>query len=775
VPAPSQLLTRLSRALVWLRRASNDGLCRLAFFTILAVVVMWPQLGTTDQLNLYQDSHQHTLFEEAARLSVARFHEPPLWDPYFCGGISGFGTPSARFLSPTFILSLLFGTLRGAVLTLVIMTILGMEGTFRYARSRGGGALGAMVAAPVFALSGVFAHASLVAWVNFFGFELAPWSLLGLRLALRGSRRGLVITGLATSWMIGFGGTYTGPLTLLGAGFEALAMLVESLRRPHLGRRIAIAVPMAVIVGLLTASLAMIRLWPIAENLAASPRLLGGLPGTTPLAALKHLFGDKGNHFTKGDFFIGLGVVPVMLFGFVRKKSWALIVGMLLWLWFSTGYKVSVSLFGLLRHVPPYTMLRAPERFLVFVGLAAAVIAAIGIRRVEVAVKKRGGRWVVVAFTFVALLLADAGVLVRLGQSKADARKMEMAPLEVNRSFAQTRGNRWMATYFPMMSRGSLTCFDDYDVVQSTDLRGDLPAEEYLRDADAGTVKRVRWAPSRIDLSVDLTRPARVYVNQNWHPGWRSNVGTVVAENDLLAVDMPAGPHALTLRFWPRSSIAGMDTTLVALLAVGFILWQAKKKDSVDSAREVMALLALSAAPLLIVPLALKLMPEPKRPDAPLMTPEGEPMVVDAAPSDTTPLGARIEDGVFLDASHVQYFPKDEDHGPEVTLELDWRFTEKVPPGLGIFVQFEHKKNHFALDHVLLSGAVTPESAPLNTVLRDVSDPIVLPEVKEPGTWKVWAGFWRARRDMSRMKVLDPGKATVNKDRVLVGQFDDVP
>ena len=66
---------------------------------------------------------------------------------------------------------------------------------------------------------------------------------------------------------------------------------------------------------------------------------------------------------------------------------------------------------------------------------------------------------------------------------------------------------------------------------------------------------RVRKQPERgvrIDLEVELSRPARVYVNQNWHPGWRSNVGEAVSDEGLLAVDLPAGTHEVSLRFLPR-------------------------------------------------------------------------------------------------------------------------------------------------------------------------------------------------------------------------------
>jgi hypothetical protein len=209
-----------------------------------------------------------------------------------------------------------------------------------------------------------------------------------------------------------------------------------------------------------------------------------------------------------------------------------------------------------------------------------------------------------VAFACHGLLLADTALLVHVAQNRERTRTMEAAPPSLDRDFRQTRGNRWLAAYFPAMSRGSLTCFDDYDIAQSTELRGDLPAEEYLRDAGAGTVRRVTWTPGRIDLHVELTRPSRVIVNQNAYTGWRANVGDVVSADGLLAVDLPAGTHELTLQFWPRSAVAGMWTTLFGLVAVTVFAFCGGR---VRTARERMVALALAAGPLLVVPLSFVL------------------------------------------------------------------------------------------------------------------------------------------------------------------------
>ena len=588
------------------------------------------------------------------------------------------------------------------------------------------------------------------------------------------------MAALSVGWMVGFGGTYTAPLTALAAGFEVLGVVVTRVRMRDPAARLGRIVAMGLLVAALTVGVSLLRLWPVAETLTDSPRLLGGKPGTAPVAVWKYLFGDASNHWAKADFLIGLPVLPLVVFGVWRKRAIAPAIGAALWIWFSLGYKVHASLFAVLRTIPPYTMLRAPERFLLFVALAAATIAALGVRRLEVAMRKTRG-FVVVALAFHALLLADTAILVHLGQARADARKLDPEPPMVDREFRQTRGNRWLAAYYPLMSRGSLTCFDDYNIAQSPQLRGDLPEEEYLKDKGAGTVKRVRWSPDHVDLQVDLTRPARVYVNQNWHPGWRSNVGEVVSEDGLLSVDLPAGAHALELRFWPRSAVVGIATSLLAIFVACWIIWRARagadgaSRDTVRGTRDWLTTTALALAPFLVTALGLLLMREPRRPPPPLITPTGEAMVVAAPPEDTTPLNARWDDGMVLVASHVELEPADEAHGPLAVVELDWRFDQPVPPGLGVYIQFERPGGHFATDHILLSGVLVPEAAPLHAILRDVSDVNAVPETKKETTWTVYAGLWRARRDMERLPVIDRGQATISANRVLVGTFTVTP
>src|SRR5580700_10016405 len=198
-PAPD-LLSRLRRA----ARGLGRPIPRLTFFTLAALFASWTLLATAPLLNEFRDAHVLSHYEHVAVDTVLRYHQVPLWDPYYCGGLYLLGSPQARFASPTFLLSLLGGEARGEALAMFLLFIVGLEGTFRYARSRGASAFASALCAPLFALSGVFAVAPSLGWVNFFGFQLLPWAALGVRKAVRGEVLGVLIATGSLAWCVGF-------------------------------------------------------------------------------------------------------------------------------------------------------------------------------------------------------------------------------------------------------------------------------------------------------------------------------------------------------------------------------------------------------------------------------------------------------------------------------------------------------------------------------------------------------------------------------------------
>jgi len=759
------------------RRMASRTASRLGAFAIVALATVWPLLTTAPSRNEFRDAQVLAHYESAARESVLTWHELPLWDPYYCGGAYLLGTPQSRFVSPTFLLTLLFGEARGESLAVFAMLIVGLEGTFRYGRSRGATALGAMLAAPAFALSGVFAVSSSLGWVNFYGFELLPWMALGTRRALEGERMGIVALALSAAFCVGFGGTYAAPIAVVWCALEVATHAVARWRTP---KRLGAALGVAAAGALFALSLSAVRLLPIAETLGAAHRIVGGAPGATWADLARMLFQPSdGDNALHGAFYLGVPIIPAVILGLARSRGNAgVILAGIVFVWLAAGYRAEPSLFAALHHVPIYSTLRYPERFLVPFTFALVLLAARGISFAQALPRtqriRRSPRWTTAAYGALAVcsvaLVCNLPPLASQHWARDDGRSTTSPPdeAEAPRPFRQARGNRWALEYYRPLHRGSLSCWDAYPVPQSPLLRGDLAAEEYLRDSEAGEVTERSWSPNAIDLAVRLARPGTVVVNQNWHPGWRTNVGEVRSDRGLLTVALPAGDHRLSLRFVPSSATIGSLVSLIALAGLVLLGLQARRAPRVCGGRDATGLAFLTVAP--AVPLIVTALIA--RGDTHLFEPmaaDATGIVVDRPADGAIRSGTKLEGNLELEA--VRLSDPNPAAGTDITIELDWRRGAEIPRGVGVFVHIEPSKGDtLNADHVLLSGQLDFDDAPSFATLRDVF-PVHVPADSKGKVWKIWAGLWKVRDGATRLRVVDAGSATVVSDSILVASY----
>lgn len=759
---------RLAAGLGAFTRACACWPLRLGGFGLLALLLAWPALGTAGAMNMFRDAQVLMPYEDHAVDTVLRFGQLPLWDPFYCGGIFSLGTPQSRFASPTFLVSLLFGTLRAEAVTAFLMIWIGLEGTYLYARSRSASALGSVLAAPVFAASGNFATAFFHGWINFYGFALLPWALYGVRRAACGSTTGIAVGAFSLAWIVGFGGTYAAPMVALLCALEAVEAVLLRVRQPRDLAKTLSAITMVATFGI---GLSALRLLPVLETFAASQRFLADRPGWPVDALYQGLFGElrfAGSNLAgpDGAYFVGLLALPAAILGALRLKSIPVLLLGAASLWAATGFVHGWSPFVGLRALPLFSTLRYPERYLIVLALALSVLAAWGITRLEDATRKHVLWSIPLGALSLALVLNFLQMIPRHHEPIEHMDLVEPPP-RVERPFHQARGTRWALGYYGPMSRGCLSCWDAYPVPQSPLLRADLQQEEYLVDPSDGSVKRTAWSPNRIDLEANLADSARLRVNQNWHPGWRSNLGSVVNDHGLLAVDLPSGRHDLTLRFLPRSAIAGLLGSLAAALALAHMLFRHRSKPL--SGRTGGRHLLFSLSPFVLIGLVHLLIPQPAmEPPSPL-TPTGDVVVTDSLPSGVTPINVEFSPGVTLLGAKVS--PDVVEVGQDLTVELVWQVGDEVPKSAGVFVHVVGESGgFFGLDHTRLSGAFELAAAPRKKVLRDVVVHRIPPSLAKK-RWVVWAGVWRALGDGTRLPISSAGDGQIDGDRVQVGSF----
>jgi hypothetical protein len=445
--------------------------------------------------------------------------------------------------------------------------------------------------------------------------------------------------------------------------------------------------------------------------------------------------------------------------------------------WLATGYTSRISAFGMLRELPVFAAIRYPERFLWLGVLFASAPVAGALSRVPYIGEGRKWRIGTVLVLLAAVCWTVGGEITAFHRV-ALAREMGVVTEGRVAEFRQARGNRWLTVHLESQNLGSLSCYETHRLAESTLLRADLPAEEYLAPdaADAGTVKRLAWSPTKITLSADVSRPARVLVNQNWAPGWHATVGKVVSHEGLLAVDMPAGAHELALTFQPWSTLGGATVTLVSLLALVWISVRARRHGEIFSRRHLVVTTLLVLVPWLVAGAAYASSPDDKWPPPPLTNPNGSPAIVPEGDGHVaTPLGAAFSLPLRVEEGRVT----GPDEHQSVLVDVYFRRLAKMPKSTTMFVHLERRKEEppaakdqedfFNADHQVVGGSFYLADAPEGALVHDAFG--VRLEKAAPGTWDVWIAFGHVSGRKGRSLVTSPGAATVSEHRVRVGTF----
>ena len=749
---------------------------RLAVFSIVAAALVWTVLPDADRLNEFRDVHHLFMYERSAIDTIRQFHELPLWNPYYCGGFDAVGAPQTRFMSPTILLGLLFGAERAEILTVFFMSLLGMEGMYRWLRLRVDDAAAAMLVAPVFVLSGQFAVAYFRGWIQFFGFDLLPWILFGINLAVRRRVSGIALASLGFAMLIGFAGFFAVPLLTVAAAIESgRAFFAE----PREKRFQSFAMLTATV--LFMATVACVRLWPVAETMVSAPRIMAGAPGHLPRALLSALVSPlvlkDGNTDMEGSFYTGPAFLGIAVLGTQYRRGFTVLLVGLFCAWIAAGYSPLLSPFAGLRALPVFEAVRYPERFLWLTIFFASELAGQAVSRVPQSIrgkKLRWATWAMLAAVLVWTMASQIGAFQRI----AAARQMGVVTEEPTADFHQTRGNRWRTVHFESIGLGSLGCYETHRMAQSTLLRGDLPAEEYLapENSTAGSVKRVSWSPNRIVVHANLRAPARLLVNQNWAPGWHASTGTIASNAELLAVDLPAGERDVTLTFLPWATSAGAGVTCVALACLALLGWRAHRRDLFSKKARVVTA-ALVILPCVLAGVAVAGSPDPKWPKPALANPNGAPAFVTSDEEAHLPgqsIQAKFDLPLRIETVNVSKL----DGRKNVAIELYLERTGYIPHSTTMFVHLVRRKDQgpvpkglegfFNADHQVMSGSFFLSDMPEGKLMRDVFGSHLGKGAS--GVWDIWIAFGHVSGGRGRVKLLDAGKSEGRDDMLKIGE-----
>jgi hypothetical protein len=523
--------------------------------------------------------------------TITRYHQLSLWNPYYCGGAPHLANPQASPFSPLTPLVVLFGMPIGYRLGYTAGLLTALLSMRAYARTLGLSEVASAVAGAGFGISGAFAmHMGGGHW-SWMGFALYPLLMRSLTLAVVEGRRAHVVWGALLFAIIVFHSPiYPMAFAFVTLGFYGLYLGLGNGRRDpaRLGRAIAC------VAGTLALGMALggLRILPMGEFVAAHPRAVDDWDYTWPWELVvtygvrhaqrgfghhQYVFPEFGNYFG----FVGLALVLAGV-GIVlrrRRALWPLVAAAATFLLFQLGNLAPMP-WWLLKHLPIYKNLRVASRFTLVVGIFFCALVGVAVdawgapalaRWRSLAPRRRYAGVGVLVLALAYLLDAASWNRLQWGQTFGAPAPSDPRAAE----FHQVPGDRGRMMVYPPANLGTLSCFEETPLPISPRLRGDLPADEYLADPDAGTVKRLKWSPNRIVLDVDAKRATTVLVNQNMDVGWRAEGAALVDKgvDGLLAARVEAGHRVVTFRYLPRSVLAGAAVSLLAAVgAVAFLV-----------------------------------------------------------------------------------------------------------------------------------------------------------------------------------------------------------
>lgn len=399
----------------------------------------------------------------------------PLWNPLAAGGLPAFPHLSAGYLTPRFLLFLLFDDGLGFTLGLLIQAALTGLGAYLLCRTRLG-IVASLFGGVTYMMCGF--NASWLMWKHTATSLWIPWVLWALiRVVEAPSGRRTAVLAMTVAALVLGGFPSVGAYGLYVAALLFLWLLIDRVWQGlplREGGRLMLWIGGGVALGFLLASLQVLPFAEFLQQFDLSYRQgMGGHKGHfltllwDPFRAGKPAVETTGY---VGRLALGLAVVALPL-TVVSKRRWGPLSP---WFWtMVTGVSLIIVLktpaaLALLLYKLPVLHSNPVNRVLVLFGLGAAVLAAVGLQSVLGSLRWLAGRFGVVtqweraaALTFAVVLLWGHCVdLVRVGRAQnAVVPQQSFLPQTPTLRYVQERlrpGQSVLATSDAYMVAGSL-------------------------------------------------------------------------------------------------------------------------------------------------------------------------------------------------------------------------------------------------------------------------------------------------------------------------------
>jgi hypothetical protein len=335
--------------------------------------------ATGDEVLYNSDAHVY-FYPMLAVLYGTLGWDAVLWNPFQGFGIPTLGTLQAGYLYPPHILYRFVPT--GAAMQFLTILHLGLGGWFAVLWSRSAGTewAPALVAGVAFSLSYLFGAMYSSCWL-----ETIAWVPLCMdsieRYVRRGEFRGLPLLALSIAMLFLAGGYQGSVYGLLGAGiYAAFALLHPVAWRDTL--RVALGLLVAAGLGLALAAPQLLPTYELAQlterstqGLSMARRLPFGVMDTSFLGMVEGLVRPP-DRIVPG--YIGAVPLALAVVGLLSRRHRVLASACALAAWAGLNLMLPRWFLDVLEHIPVMSWFRFPQRSVLLLHAAVAILAALG-------------------------------------------------------------------------------------------------------------------------------------------------------------------------------------------------------------------------------------------------------------------------------------------------------------------------------------------------------------------------------------------------------------
>ncbi len=574
-------------------RQPMTGLARLAWLGALALALStfawWTMLASYPETQL-GDGPQYFKMLESAKWTILRYHEFPGWNPYECGGLPLWDNPQAFIAAPLAWLTFIIGTGHTMEVWYVVHSALGFVSMWLLLREDLRlGRIACFIGSAMWAFNGFHQQHYGHGHFTFVPFEYFPLALFLWRRAEQDLRYAVGM-GLLVAWMMYEGAVYPLPHLVVMLALET-AFRVRSLARCAAITKAGVVV---VAVGFLVCAC---RFIPVIHQLRIHHRTIAFDVDHITWTTLRQMFlahehdpswvhGQRWEWHEYGAY-IGPFLLVFALAGVFSaglSYPWLLAILVFFFLMMLGEFATWAPWTVLHHYVFPFKEMRAASRFRLEVVLAFSAFAAIAIDELPRRVRRLRRFRVLpghVRAGMVLLALLGVGDMLGVGLTRFPTKWAGRPSQPSTPSRHLYLGGSNLAAFIdrPQQNRGGTHCWDEWGFEKGAPFWvGDVP-QVRAANPELASVSASRRTTNSFSFLVDAREPTRVLMNTSYDDGWHTTVGTVLRDNHLLAVDVPAGKYTVRVHYWPYGLTAGLIVSPVSiLLVIGYYVWEARRR-----------------------------------------------------------------------------------------------------------------------------------------------------------------------------------------------------